>query len=357
MKEYNKRIFNSAEIARLAGVSRSTVSRVVNNYPNVSESKREKVLRIIEQYGYTPNSAARVLTGKKTNTIGLFFVINSPGINYFKEDAHADFILASIAEAASHSGFFTLINIIHEVKQPDNIKMIKEIFYQKRIDAGIFIGCSDNEPVIEELIKEGFIVGVLDYNVKGRKEINCVVANFDDKFGEQAVDYLVSLGHKKIMGIHGDLQRFSGMQRYNSFIRGMKKYGLEIRDQWMLFPGFERFRAKQLMDEFLASGYELPSAIFCANDTIAYGVIDALKRKGILIPDDVSIVGVDDSNFSAYIDPPLTTFRVDFQEVLSTLTQKVVECVKADSVKGVVLEFGGQLIVRNSCKEVKSTCK
>jgi len=356
--EHNKtrsKFLNSKEIAQLAGVSRSTVSRVINNHPNVSESKREKVLKIIEKYGYIPNSAARILTGKRSNTLGLFFVIDSSITDYFKEDVHADFMLASIAEAAAKEGFFTLVNIIHDLKLPSNIKIIKDMFYQRRIDGGIFIGCSNNEKVIEDLIDEGLTIGVLDYDVGDNGNLpNFVVANFSEKLGESAVDYLVSLGHKKILGVHGDLQRFSGMQRYNSYMRAMRKYDLEIRSEWLLFSKFERLKSKQIMLEFLNNSDELPSAIFCANDTIAYGVIDALKSKGILIPDNISIIGIDDSSFSAYINPPLTTFRVDFQKILSTLTQKVIALINNNlqERKGVVLEFNGQLVVRNSCIRV-----
>ncbi|MCX7708929.1 MAG: LacI family transcriptional regulator [Clostridia bacterium] len=351
MKSKDIKSINSTEIAKIAGLSRSTVSRVINQHPNVKGKTREKILNLIEQYGYTPNLSARVLAGKRADTIGLFFVpgTNSPN---FAGDTQADFMLACIAEAASQNGFLTLTNIVRNIHEPENVKRIRDIFYEGRIDAGIFIGCPDQVPIIEELVASGFILGILDQNPQGRNESNRIIVNYDDGSAEKAVDYLVSLGHRRIMGIHGDLKRYNGLQKYHSFLRGMEKHDLEVKKEWQLFPGFQHLSSYSMMEDFLNRSKELPTAMFCANDSIAWGVMDALKKAGLSIPGDLSIIGMDDSSFSALLSPPLTTFRVDFQEVLGTLTKKVIEHVATPSDELVRIAFESDLVMRGSCRTI-----
>jgi len=347
----NRKI-NSEEIAKLTGLSRSTVSRVINNYPNVKEETRRKVLKAIEQFGYTPNVSARVLAGKSVNTIGLFLATHNKDTYNFSQDTHTDFMLACVAEAASRLGFSTLITVVRDMADPDIAKKIKETFKEGRIDAGIFIGCLNYTPVIEELIANGFIVGILDQYIPDRNELNRIVVNFDDDCAEKAVDYLVSLGHKHIMGVHGDLRRYNGLQKYESFMRGMRKHGLVPRDEWMLFPGFDHALAYKMMREFLRTSSDLPTAIFCANDSIALGIIEALKEAQLKVPDDISVIGIDDAAFSVFITPPLTTFHVDFEAMLSTLTEKVIEGVNGLINEPVRLKFGSELVIRASCKAI-----
>lgn len=348
----SKRMVNSTEIARIAGLSRSTVSRVINNHPNVNEETRNKVMKIIEQFGYAPNASARVLAGKKVDTIGLFFAAGEPSVNSFVEDTHANFMLACIAETASQLGYLTLTSIIREIESFETNKRIKDVFLEGRIDAGIFIGFPNYTPVVEELIAKGFVIGILDQYIQGRNEVNRIVANLDEECAKNAVEYLVSLGHRRIMGVHGDLKRYSGMQKHDSFIDGMKKNSLEIRKEWQLFADFNRTSAFNVVADYLKSKSELPTSIFCSNDSIAFGVMEALKNAGLSIPEDISVIGVDDSGFSAYLTPPLTTFRVDFQNVLGELTRKVIEGLRDLVEEPVRMSFGSELVIRGSCRKI-----
>lgn len=342
----------SVDIARLAGVSRSTVSKVINNYPDVNHETREKVNAIIRQFGYTPNISARVLAGKKVQTLGLFFITGNTCQDDFTEDILADYMLACVAETASDNGYLTLISIIKTMDDVESVQRIKDMFHQGRIDAGIFIGCNNDQPILEELIEKGFILGVFDQNVPGKEEPNRIVVNFDDFSAEKAVDYLVSLGHTQIMGVHGELVRYNGVQKYNAFMNGVSKHGLIIRDEWMLFAGFSKNKAYKLFSDFLANETNLPTAIFCANDFIAYGVMEAIKAAGFSIPKDFSVIGIDDSTLSRYLHPTLTTFHVDFKEMLELLTLQVIKSVDELPKQHKKYEFSSQLIVRNSCRSI-----
>ncbi|GAE36133.1 LacI family DNA-binding transcriptional regulator [Halalkalibacter akibai] len=141
---------NSAQIAKLAGVSRSTVSRVINNYPNVPSETREKVMKIIKENDYFPDMSAQVLAGKNMRTIGLF-IIDKGSVS---SDFTSNTLITSVIEEASKHDYYVLTNIIRDCRSPNNVERVKAVFYQNRIDAGIFMGTDNHEPLIEELIAE-----------------------------------------------------------------------------------------------------------------------------------------------------------------------------------------------------------
>jgi LacI family transcriptional regulator len=343
----NKKDINSFQIAKLAGVSRSTVSRVINNYSNVPEETREKVMKVIQQYDYYPNISARILAGKKTGTIGLFWITE----DRIATDYLSNFFIASIIDDAASFGYLVLTCVVSNLSDPENIQMIKKIFFQGRIDGGIFIGSSNNEPLIEELIAEGHIIGILDQNIPGRTEANRIIVNFDSDTGEKAVDYLVKLNHRKIGIINGDIHRYNGMQKYNGFMNGLKKNGLEIINDWIEYATFSDKDGYASMSTILQRSKELPTAICCANDSIAFGVVNAINDFGLKVPDDISVIGIDDHIRSSTFRPPLTTFRVDFSKMMSALTENVINVIKGKANEFISLEFGSELIERESCRK------
>lgn len=349
MLNYIKKDINSAEIARLAGVSRSTVSRVINKYPNVPEKTREKVMKIIKQYNYYPNISAQVLAGKKTKTIGLFLISN----DHVAKDYLTNFFIVSVIENASSFGYLVLTSVINDMSDYKNIKTIKEVFYQGRIDGGIFIGCANHEPLIEELIAEGYAIGILDQNIPGRTEPNRIVVNFDNDTAEKAVDYLVSLNHKRIAIINGDMRRYNGVQKYDGFLRGITKNNLTVNDSWIAYSEFSEKSGYQCMMNILNNSKELPTGLCCANDSIAFGAVRAIEDFELKVPDDISVIGIDDHMRSATFKPPLTTFKVDFTGMMSTLTSKVIKVIdKGGANEFIKVQFGSELIERESCKRI-----
>lgn len=215
----------------MAGVSRSTVSRVINNYPNVPQATREKVMQVIEQYNYAPNFSARIMSGKRTSTIGLFMVSREEVFN----DSLTNALITRVIESASKRGYYVLTYIIRNTKDDDIMRNVKNTFYQQRIDGGIFIGAANHEPFIEELIADGFVVGVVDQHLEGRREPNRVISNFNNMEGmRQGVDYLYSLGHRQIAHIAGDPLRWSGPEKLEGFRQAMEAHGLQVRSDWII---------------------------------------------------------------------------------------------------------------------------
>lgn len=340
---------DSREIAKAAGVSRSTVSRVLNNPEIVKIKTRQKVLDVIAQFSYTPNLSAQLLSGKKSRTIGLFITTAQP-MQHQIEDAHMDYILRCILSSASIRDYHTLVTLVFDPEDPNAHGKILEMFKQNRVEGGIFVGFRDNHPVIEELVAGRYVVGIFDYDITGKLEPNRIVVNFDDLVGESAVDYFVSLGHRDIAAVHGDTNRFNGRQKHDAFLRGMKKNALPVRKEWMLYGGFDGALTARLIDQMLQLPGPTPSAIFATNDGAAFAAIQALNGKGLRVPDDISIIGVDDAPLSKYYFPPLTTFRVNFKQMLDILVGKVIDAVGKPFEQQFVSVFGAIIVERGSCK-------
>jgi len=339
----------SEEIARLAGVSRSTVSRVVNNYSNVPVETREKVMKVIEQYNYFPSVSAQVLAGKRVRTIGLFLI----GPGNVSGDILTTQLLVSIIEKASEHGYYTLTHIIRDLQDAETVKSAKEMFFQKRIDGGIFIGAAVYEPLIEELIAEGFIVGVLDQKHPDQPQPNRVVANYNNDSGmKQAVAYLAGLGHTKIGVINGDMNRLSGRTKFEGFQKAMNMCNLQVRPEWVLPGNFHESSGYEAIRKLLRDAKELPTAIVAANDSVAFGAIRALKESGLKVPDDISVIGFDDHALSKNHLPALTTIRVEINEMLQHLTSYLIEKIEKETtdIKEIMLECS--LVVRDSCRRL-----
>lgn len=340
---------NSTQIAELAGVSRSTVSRVINNYPSVPPETREKVMKFIKEYNYFPDMSAQVLAGKNMRNIGLFIIDKGSVSN----DPTSNKLITSVIEEASLHDYYILTHIISNSKDPKNVERVKAVFYQNRIDAGIFMGANNHEPFIEELIAEGFIIGIVDQELPGRDEPNRIVYSFDNENGAvQAIDYLVSLNHRNIGIINGGLKRHAGSARYKGYLKAMKYHSLPVRRQWILQADFNSDSGYKSMKNFLETNVDLPTAFFAANDSIAFGAIRALNEKRIKVPEDVSIIGVDDHALSAFLHPPLTTFKVDFRGMMQRLTTDVIKTIEVPNTSSIKIKVGSELIIRESCRSL-----
>ncbi|WP_123043134.1 LacI family DNA-binding transcriptional regulator [Cohnella candidum] len=340
---------DSVEIARLAGVSRSTVSRVINNYSNVPPETREKVMQVIRQYNYVPNASAQVLAGKKTRTIGLFMI----EAGHVSADILSNMLLASVIENASSHGYYVLTRIIRNAKDEEEIRGVKDIFYQRRIDGGIFIGAANEEPFVEELIDEGFMVGIVDQEIRDHKEPNRIIANFDNHDGMMlAVEYLHGLGHRSIGALNGDMNRYSGPSKYEGFLAAMRHFGLEIRQEWILPGGFSEEIGYQAMGRFLDSGTKRPTAMIMANDSVAFGAIRAMNERGLQVPRDLSVIGFDDHPLSSRHHPALTTLKVDFADMMERLTVSLIRHIEKEETGFTPFSVRNDLIRRDSCRAI-----
>ena len=223
---------NSSEIAKLAGVSRSTVSRVINNYPNVPEETREKVLKVIKEYDYVPHASARMLAGSKNRVIGLFIIDmmhkeSSMKHRITKSPYFLEFT-SSVIETASEMGYTVLVHIIHN---EEGYEKIKECYYNKTISGGIFIGQNDGDEYIKAIIEKGYKVVLVDQSINVDDPIynKCMIVNADNFNGAyNATKYLIDKNHTQIAHITGETTKLSSNDRVRGYKKALEDAGIPV---------------------------------------------------------------------------------------------------------------------------------
>ena len=260
-----------------------------------------------------------------------------------------------VVDAAAQRGYLVLACILDNITEKHNINYVRKIFMEGRIDAGIFVGVSNTEPLVDELVNLDKIVGLFDYYHENEDVPNRICVNFDRDSGEKTIDYLYGLGHRKIAIIDGDLSRLSCIHRHESYMRGMMKYSLPMQNKWMTYGGIIQETgyeaAKKMLSECMD---DLPTAVCANNDGVAFGVYDACAELGLKIPEDLSVVGADGHERGRHITPSLATFSFDFKEMFTSLVDRVIDTIEQKENVPQSVFIKSQLIEGGSCRRIES---
>ena len=346
----------SDEIAKLAGVSRSTVSRVVNNYPNVPEETRRRVMEVIDRYDYVPNTSARALAGKPHNTIGLFIISTSEkdcSHRIYQNNYFAPF-MEIIVDALNSQGYYALVNVIYS---KDDYDRIKQAFLQKRVDSGIIVGTEIAADVYGDILKRGCPLAIIDLDPEEARKFRgsqaglTLVNSMDYEGAYQAVEYLLDLGHRDIGLLAGRMSTYSGRERYKAYMDCMNANGMPVREEFLLRGEFLKSNTVQEITRLVNRGV-MPTAIFSCNDDMALAAIDIFKSRGIRVPDDISIIGFDDIAIAGQITPALTTVKVPIYEMARKAVDSVISAVETEDRSQSLVSMPAKLIVRDSCKRL-----
>lgn len=338
---------NSYDIAKLAGVSRSTVSRVVNNYSNVPEDTQKRVLEIIKKYNYVPRASARALAGAENKIIGLFMVDKKTDTDGHKASMSSYFspFMNGVIDTANKNGFHVLAYIVGKTS---DYKNVKDIFYNKTISGGIFIG-QQNDHEIDEIIKDGFktvLIDRLDSNEESPK--NCIIVNANNFDGAyKATKYLIDLGHKQIAHVSGYAGQLSTIDRINGYKKALLDNGIAYDGKLMVKGDFMHNSGYTATKKLFTQSS--PSAIFYANDSMAMGGIEAIHELGLKIPEDISIVGFDDIEISSYLRPSLTTVRLPIDAMSSSAANTLINAIHNGTDYCARYIIPVELIERQSC--------
>lgn len=343
----------SEDIAKLAGVSRSTVSRVINNYPNVPEATRAKVLRVIEQHHYEPNSFARALAGKRTDTIGLFAIsmTEKEDTSRIYQNSYFAPIVDMVVDTANARGFYVLI---HTVYSPGDFQKVKQAFLQKRIDGGILVGTQKDIDLVREMVDQEAPLVLVDYDIaeimaERLNKNHLSVINSNDYEGTvQAIEYLIDLGHRDIGILKGSMNTYSGRERFLAFQDTLQKHGLPLPEAFILEGEFLKESAFRETCRMIENG-ALPTALFCANDDMAFAAMEAFASKGISVPEQLSVIGFDDVELASRVSPKLTTVRLPVDEMAKAAVLKVIELCEAEQPTFSTISFPTRLVIRDSC--------
>lgn len=293
------------DIAKKSGFSITTVSKVINNYPDVSQKTRKKILQTIEELDYHPSSNARSLMTKKYWTIGVVYIEE---LNNGIQHPFFSAVIESFRKEMEDAGYDLLL-ISKKIEQRKTSYI--ERFKQRGVDGVIVVSPIRLTNDVQEIVNHDIPSVFIDlYHSK------VSTVNSDNVDGSiQVVKYLHSLGHRKIAHIAGGDQTFAGKAREQGFIQGMKELGLEVRNDYIENGGlFDVSGGYEAMKKLLALK-DLPTAVYAAGDMMAIGAMRAIQEAGLRVPDDISIVGFDDIELAQYVTPSLTTIKQDAQTI------------------------------------------
>lgn len=297
------------DIARECGVSVSTVSRVLNNRPDVSEAVRRRVLAAVEANGYIPNNGARTLVSSQSDAIGV--VVRGTGNLFFSE------ILKTVSREIDRSGYTMVLHYINS--DADEVKAGAILEREKKLRGLLFLGGRfDYTPAELALIGVPYVCcSYTNYFGSLREEDYSSVSIDDMLTAYKAAAKLIQLGHEKIAVLVPDCNDSSISElRYNGFRAALRDYGIEFDPQLMVETGgcFEMPETYDGMMQILDRGVDF-TAVFAFSDTTAIAAIKALEERGLRVPEDVSVIAIDGLQISEYITPVLTTMVQPAEEM------------------------------------------
>jgi LacI family transcriptional regulator len=337
----NKKV-NIKDIARIAKVSHTTVSRALNNKSRIRCETKEKILQIAKELGYRPDFIARSLVMKRTKTLGL--VITNIANPFYTELAQG------IEKTATRLGY----SIIFCSTQSDisTERQYIEMLRSKGVDGIVFSSAHMEDPNIVALAEEEFpiiLVNRRTYHPVVKEKVDYVgVDNILGGF--LAVEHLIRLGHKRIGVIGGSAESSVGLERLEGGKKALETYGLEQRDDLFFEGNFLKKSGYEKGKQFLKIS-DLPTAIFAANDYMALGVYQALHEERFRIPEDVALIGFNDIEFSSMKGIELTTIGQKKFEMGAIAVEMLVEKIgQGDSkVSAREILLMPELIIRRTC--------
>jgi len=323
------------DVARMAGVSVQTVSAVINDKPGITLPTRERVLAAIKKLEYRPYSVARSLRTGQTHTLALIV----------SDIANPSFAaMASAAEDFAHSRGYSLIVYNTHDDVTREARCIETVT-QRWIDGVLFVSAEDKMTSLDALLAAGIPAVAIDRIPEGYSGVSVTLDNV--RAGRMAAEHLLELGHTRLAHISGPLGLRLARERRSGFLQAIQERGLPPAlcvgrgGNWECDSGY------QAMQDILACD-PLPTAVFSANDRMAIGAMRALSEASLRVPDDLSIVGLDDIEVAAYQQPPLTTVRQSFAELATRAIELLLTVLDGQELSEGQLVIEPTLVVRQS---------
>jgi DNA-binding LacI/PurR family transcriptional regulator len=322
------------DIAKLANVSHTTVSRALNDSPLIKPGTKKKIQELAAQLNYIPNFNAKSLVMQKSYTIGLFFT--------------------SISNGTSPSFFVDTVNGVNNVINENYNLFIRGIddyhdfssIHQRRFDGIILMSQSEvDNAFIYHVLHQKIPLVVINREVSDQSIIN-ILSN--DREGScQAVKYLIQKGHKDIAIIEGIKGFKSSLERREGYLKALIDEQIPIQSEYIVNGNYDMESGYKAMEKLL-SLKNPPTAVFSSNDDMAVGALNAVFAKGLTVPGDISVIGFDDIQIARYTNPSLTTVKKPIEKISRLGAEKVLKAVESQEIKGEKIFVETELMIRKS---------
>lgn len=326
---------NIGQIARRANVSTATVSRTLNQSGAVRPETARKVWRVAAELNYYPNSHARALVSGRSRMLGL--IVSDITNPFFPE-----LVRAFEALAMQHQYDLILTSTDYQTAR---MTLCVRRMLERKVDGVAIMTSEMDVSLIKELSRRGVPLVFMDVGQVGPR-MSHVSIDYANGI-RQAVDHVVSLGHKRIAFISGPLDLHSARTRRQAFIEGMRSHKLSP-DRRLIREGTHTAEGGQQAMAALLRLSKRPTAVVCSNDWTAIGALRAINAAGLRVPEDVSLVGFDDIPLVSYTNPPLTTVRMAAADVGTTAFDALFRLIGGDRLEGDVYQVPTRLVMRES---------
>ena len=328
------------DIARQAGVSRSTVSRVINDRPNVREDVRKRVLQVIEVTGYHPNAAARSLASQRSWTIGL---ILPHSVSFFFTDPYYSHLTKGIAQACNQYDYTLALFLVASKKDEEVI--FPRVSRRGLLD-GVIIqsGHHGDQGIIGRMVDAR-----IPFVVAGRpfRSDNVSYIDIDNvNAAYNAVGHLIRLGHQRIATITGPATSAVGIDRVEGYCKALVERGREVDETLIIEGDFTETGGYYAMQKLLSAH---PEAVFAASDVMAIGALRAVRDAGLRVPEDIAIVGFDDLPIAAVSDAQLTTVRQPVVQFGAKAVEILIDLIENGLQPPRHIIMDTELVIRKSC--------
>lgn len=329
---------NLEDIARLAGVSRSTVSRVINGHPHVSELTRRRVMEVVKREGFFPNPAARTLVTQRTRVLGFITPQALPDVF---ADPYFPALIQGISSTANQYDYALMLWLGEGAEEEERF------YYRIRqtglIDGVVVASVVDDDPLIAHFVEDRFPFVLI--GPPPREGLNSI--DIDNRHAARvAVEHLIHLGYQRIGMITGWLKMPSARARLDGYRDALRMAGRSASDSRIAEGNFLEPSGYMGMKMLLHQDVD---AVFCASDTMAVGAMRALHEERLRVPDDVALVGFDDLPISAALSPPLTTIRQPIRRLGSVATEALINLLDGALATPYHVLLPTELVIRGSC--------
>lgn len=336
-KKTDKTVASLQDLADLAGVSRATASRALNDNPMISAATRKKIQALAAEHGYSVNRRARDFRLRRTGIISVVFMLDIQSHQHMSDPFFLD-MLGGIADALADHDYDLFLSHAPIA----NLLELKEGRVMQQSDGVIFIGQAQQHEQLNELAANDSHVVVWGYPVPDRNYV--VVGGDNVGGGYKATKHLLDLGRRQI-AFFGNTANPENAARYEGYLKALSEQGVDADPDLKIGVPFEMSRAREAIITMLDSNVQLDSVV-CLSDVIALATVSTLNDLGLHVPNDIAVVGYDDISLAAYSSPPLTTIRQNIRHAGRILVESVLGLIRGEDVPDTML--ASELITRKS---------